>query len=296
MERVQLQNTQTWSGYDKWRLDPIIRRKFEIKINCNWNQRLLVLVVLLPCREICIIFSVLIGTGFIPQLCRYLSYFPRVSNLDLCLKRSLFFFFWRRQTTKKLAQRHLIKASAFFAAVLPLQTLLSWLLRRISTAKIPENHNRFSKYHAHCCLGQDCIGYKLPLENIWLQFCAFYKQSFKIVSWLLWGSLERNAFMPDSCQIFQVASFLKCCINNNCWRQKRKISYLKLKLDMALENYWLCHLKIWIPNKQNGDDDDAAGPDDHQLPTHLWTQLLVEPFSTGGAITENRGSNKFPAK
>ena len=224
-----------------------------------------------------------------------ISYFPRVSNLDLCLKRSLFFFFWRRQTTKKLAQRHLIKASAFFAAVLPLQTLLSWLLRWISTAKIPENHNRFSKYHAHCCLRQDCIGYKLPLENIWLQFCAFYKQSFKIVSWLLWGSLERNAFMPDSCQIFQVASFLKCCINNNCWRQKRKISYLKLKLDMALENYWLCHLKIWIPNKQNGNDDDAAGPDD-QLPTHLWTQLLVEPFSTGGAITENRGSNKFPAK
>ena len=102
-----------------------------------------------------------------------ISYFPRVSNLDLCLKRSLFFFFWRRQTTKKLAQRHLIKASAFFAAVLPLQTLLSWLLRRISTAKIPENHNRFSKYHAHCCLGQDCIGYKLPLENIWLQFCCF---------------------------------------------------------------------------------------------------------------------------
>ena len=37
---------------------------------------------------------------------------------DLCLKRSLFFFLRRKRTTKKLAQRHLIKATAFFAAVL----------------------------------------------------------------------------------------------------------------------------------------------------------------------------------
>ena len=39
--------------------------------------------------------------------------------LDLCLKRSLFFFLRRARTTKKLAQRHLIKATTvFFAAVL----------------------------------------------------------------------------------------------------------------------------------------------------------------------------------
>ena len=42
----------------------------------------------------------------------------------------------------------------------------------------------------------------------------------------------------------------------------------------------------------SGDDDESPAD---QLPTHLWAQLLVEPFSTGGAITENKGSNKFPA-
>ena len=55
--------------------------------------------------------------------------------------------------------------------------------------------------------------------------------------------------------------------------------------------------------KENDDNDDDSGEDydddensDDQLPTHLWAQLLVEPFSTGGgAITENNGSNKFPA-
>ena len=41
------------------------------------------------------------------------------------------------------------------------------------------------------------------------------------------------------------------------------------------------------------DDDDDEGADD-QLPTHLWAQLLVEPFSAGRRNNGKQGKQQIP--
>ena len=49
---------------------------------------------------------------------------------------------------------------------------------------------------------------------------------------------------------------------------------------------------------EDHDDDDDSGEDDEgaddQLPTHLWAQLLVEPFSTGRRNNGKQGKQQIP--